>query len=112
MKVNDSDSRKLNLGKKQYTAGKYIESENIKYVMNKYKNYAKFDSFYIDLLFYSNICCILNKQYPYFNKLKDILTNIEHINISEKQKLFCKKMYSTICLKLKLYKEAYPYCQN
>ena len=85
----------------------------IKKLMDKYENYNTYDAFYIDLLFsYSNICNIFNKTYPYFDKLKTIIYNINTINISEEQKFFCKYIYTTVCLDRGLYKEAHIYINS
>ena len=86
-----NDVKKLEIGKNLYGEGKYIESfQSIQKIMNKYKNYTIYDSFFIDLLFsYSNVCSILNKPYPYFYKINEIINNLDTIQISKAQKIFC-----------------------
>ena len=111
LKVEYTDIRNLETGKFMYTDGKYNESmDKIEKIMNKYKNYDNIDSFFIDLLFsYSNICSIFSKPYPYFNKLKAIMKDIDIIDISDEQKKFCKSIYTTKCLEYKLYEEEYTH---
>ena len=111
IKVDVNDMRKLEKGKMDYTNGNYDDSMDcINRIMKKYKDYDNYDAFFIDLLFsYSNICCIYNKKYPYFDKLQYILSAIDSIDISEPQKDFCKSLYTTKCLDLQKYEEAYTY---
>lgn len=110
------DVNNLETGKLMYTSGNYKKS--MKIIENLIDNFKDTiiscnlslieDSFYIDLLFsYSNICDIYNKQYPYFDILKQLMTRIDSINISNEQKNFCKTIYAMKCLTRHLYKEAY-----
>ena len=110
--VSKQDIHNLELGKKYYTDGNYIDSLlYIEKVLQKYKNYNEINSFYIDLLFsYSNICEIYNKHFPFFDKITHIISNIDNINnITYDQKLFCKKIFTTLCLRLKMYSEAFKH---
>lgn len=108
---NTIDKKKLEIGKKLYTDGHYEQSLScIEKIMNKYKDYQHINSFYIDLLFsYSNILNIFNKTFPYFTKIKNIMSTLNTTNISKEQKDFCKKIYCTICLRKQLYQESYDY---
>ena len=58
--IQDKDRIMLEKGKHLYTINNYEESyQIINNIMNKYKDYNKFDDFYVDLLFsYSNITSI------------------------------------------------------
>ena len=102
---------KLYKGKILYNNGKYNESlKIIEEIMLKYENYSEYNEFYIDLLFsYSNICSIFNKSFPYFEKIKYIMNNLNNFGISTELKFFCSSQFATICLQNKLYKEAYDY---
>ena len=109
--VDLNDIKKLEKGKKLYTEGYYNESKScIEKIMKKYENYSTYDNFFIDLLFsYNNICSIFNKSFLYFDKVKEIMSTIDLINISKVQKDFCKSMYTTQCLSLKKYDLSYKY---
>ena len=64
--------------------------------MNKYKNYTIYDSFFVDLLFsYSNVCSILNKPYPYFYKINEIINSFRYNTNIKSTKKFCKEIYTT-----------------
>lgn len=104
----------LEYGKKLYTIGKYKESLFIlNKLIEKYKNYNIYNSFYIDLLFsYSNICSIFNIKFNYFDKLNHIIKELNNINISQLQKDFCKFIYTSLCLQNKNYKMCYNYLNN
>ena len=109
--VQQEDIITLNIGKNLYTNGDYSQSmTHIQKIINKYKHYNVYNSFYIDLLFsYSNICEIFNKHYIYFDTLKDIMKNIDTLCISDAQKNFCKSIYPTVCLRLKHYELSFEY---
>jgi hypothetical protein len=106
-----NDMKRLEIGKKFYTDGYYNESlKCIENIMDKYKNNTVYDSFLIDLLFsYSNICNIFNKSYPYFNRLLEIINNLNRFNISDEQKIFCCFIFATLCLSKKKYEISYNY---
>ncbi|MDC0142064.1 hypothetical protein OAI84_00540, partial [bacterium] len=108
------DMKNLEIGKQLYTNGSYKESMSyIEKIMQKYKEYNTYDSFFIDLLFsYSNICSIFNKPYIYFDKVKQLMTKIDTINITKEQTNFCKAIYVMVCLKMKLYKLSYEYLNH
>jgi len=106
-----ADQNKMEEGKHLYTIGKYAESYQIlQKIMHKYANYTKRDSVYIDLLFsYQNIVSMFNIQNPYFNKIQAVMSNIDHIPISDTQKDFAKTHYATYCLHNNDYESAQPY---
>ena len=106
-----NDLKRLEIGKKLYTDGYYNQSlKCIENIMNKYKNNKIYDSFLIDLFFsYSNICNIFNKSFPYFNRLLEIVNNLNKINISDEQKQFCCFIFSTLCLSQKKYVMSFNY---
>ena len=107
--INNNDILLLEHGKHLYTSGQYDESySKINKLMNKYKNYKINDTFYIDLLFsYANICMIFNYENTYYNKIKNIMTNIKTLSISNELKTHIKIHWATINLALKNYKAAY-----
>lgn len=112
--LDKKDVRKLEIGKKLYTDGFYNESMTcITKLMNKYKEYTIYNSFYIDLLFsYNNICSMFNITNKYSNVLEDIMSKIDGIEITEEQKHFCKSIYTTTCLLNKMYSKSYTYISN
>ena len=109
--VNLNDVKNLEIAKKLYIDGYYTQSMScIETIMKKYENYPTYDSFFIDLLFsYSNICAIFDKTFPYFNKIKEIMSIIDELSISKVQKYFCKAIYTTICFEVKKYELSYKY---
>ena len=106
-----SEYEQLDRGKILYTKGEYKESMKVlKSLMTIYKNYEEYDEFYIDLLFsYNNICSIFNVEFPYYEKITDIMKNIDILNISKEQKQFCKEHYALSCLSQNKYNESYDY---
>jgi len=96
------DFHKLQIGKKLYADGYYEESMKcIEKLMEKYKYYTVYDSFFIDLIFsYNTICTFFNKTHE-FTKAKKIIDNIDNIDISDAQKDHCKEQYVKLCLGLK-----------
>ncbi len=111
LEINNADLLNLEKGKYLYTNGNFKESlEIIEEVMIKYEKYRYYDSFCIDLLFsYSNICSIFNKKVKYFDKIKDIMNQLNTLEVNEEQKIFCRNIYGMICLSQQNYKESYPY---
>ena len=101
----------LEKAKNYYTQGEYDKSHAIITVMiEKYKNYCKYDEFYIDLLFsYSNVCKIYQKKNQYKNKIREIMQQLPTLDIRESQKTFCKTIYGMQCLNDCNYIEAYDY---
>ena len=97
--VQQEDITTLEIGKQLYTNGEYSQSMTcIQNIMDKYKHYNVYNSFYIDLLFsYSNICEIFNKHYIYFDTLKDIMKNIDTLCISDHRKISVK-VYTPHCV--------------
>lgn len=110
-RIDNNDINLLEKGKRLYTNGKYQESYRIiSEIMEKYKHYNKYDSFFIDLLFsYENITNIFNYENKYYNKIKNIIDNINNLNISYEQLIFIKTHYSSYCLSYKDYKHAYTF---
>ena len=50
--IDMKDQKKLHIGKKLYTDGHYKESMDcIQKIMNKYRNFKEYNSFFVDLLF-------------------------------------------------------------
>lgn len=103
--INNNDIQKLEIYKELYTNGNYNDSfQGIHKLMNKYKNYKTYNSFYIDLVFsYSNICNIFNFKNQYENCIRDIMKQLNTIEITQPQKHFCISQFTTLCLNNKQY---------
>ena len=101
----------LEKGKHLYTVGSYSESYSIIHqLINKYNNYKTENSFYIDLLFsYENITSIFNYKNFHYNKIKNIMSNIDNLSISTEQKTHTKTHWATYCLHRKNYNEAHSF---
>jgi len=109
--IQDKDRIMLEKGKHLYTINNYEESyQIINKIMNKYKDYDKFDDFYVDLLFsYSNITNIFGYTNNHIHKIDVFMKTIENCKLSSEQIVFCKTIYVMICLKSLKYKESKPY---
>ena len=109
--IQDKDRIMLEKGKHLYTINNYEESyQIINNIMNKYKDYDKFDDFYVDLLFsYSNITSIFGYTNNHIHKIDVFMKTIENCKLSSEQIVFCKTIYVMICLKSLKYKESKPY---
>ena len=107
--MNNKDLIDFNKGKSLYTNGFYKESFNlIKSIINKYKDYNKYDNFFVDLIFaYSNVTNIFNFNNEYEDKIEYIINNIDNLYIIYELKIYCKKIYTTNCLKNKDYNGKY-----
>lgn len=106
IEVDKNDYIKLEKGKQLYTYGDYNNSYLlINELMNKFKDYSTYNSFFIDLLFsYENICKIYCYENKYYNKINYIMKSIEYLNISDEQKNFTKQLYASYNLTYKNYK--------
>lgn len=69
--IDMKDQKKLQIGKKLFTDGHYKECmECIQKIMNKYKDFKEYNSFFVDLLFsYSNITSIFSYENKYVDKI-------------------------------------------
>lgn len=108
---SQNDYEQLDKGKELYTDGEYEKSMNIlDPLMRKYKNCDEYDEFYIDLLFsYNNICSIFNQEFPYYEKIANIMEKIDTLKISDDQKIYCKEHYALCCLSQNKYNDSYDY---
>ena len=109
--ISIQDRTMLEKGKHLYTINNYEESyEIISKIMNKYKDYDKFDDFYVDLLFsYSNITNIFGYTNNHIHKIDAFMKTIQNCKLSLQQIVFCKTIYVMICLKSLKYNESKPY---
>ncbi|PQM62460.1 MAG: hypothetical protein CML47_00845 [Rhodobacteraceae bacterium] len=109
--ASSHDAAALEKGKHLYTSGDYVESYTIiNNIMNKYENYDKFDSFYVDLLFsYANITSIFNYENVHMHKIDKFMKTIDNCKLSLVQITFCKDTYVMQCLKYLKYNESKPY---
>ena len=73
--IDMKDQKKLHIGKKLYTDGHYKESMDcIQKIMNKYRNFKEYNSFFVDLLFsYVNISSIFNHKNDHEEKIFNII---------------------------------------
>ena len=103
--IDMKDQKKLQIGKKLFTDGHYKECmECIQKIMNKYKDFKEYNSFFVDLLFsYSNITSIFNYENKYVDKIFYIMKQLKNIEIPKAQKKFCISIFTTLCLQRKEY---------
>lgn len=103
--VDVSDMKKLEICKNLYTSGHYTESfSGLNKLVNKYKHFRDYNSFFVDLLFsYSNVCSIFNVDNEHDDKLFHIMHQLDSIQIPHAQKKFCKNIFASVCLHKKLY---------
>tara|TARA_B100001996_G_scaffold335507_1_gene286261 strand:- start:623 stop:2257 length:1635 start_codon:yes stop_codon:yes gene_type:complete len=106
----------LENGKCLYTNGSYEDSYKIIYkLMNIYKDYTEFDSFFVDLLFsYSNITSIFKYENIHFHKIETFMKTIDSSmavveKLSKEQITFCKELYVIQCLDRLKYNDAKRY---
>ena len=109
--VTDTDINLLTKGKNYYSNNDYINSYKIiEKLMTKYKNYEKFDSFFVDLLFsYSNAISIFGYENVYFNKIESFMKTITKSKLDSNQIDFCKEIYTSVCLKNLKYNDCKEY---
>ena len=75
--------------------------------MMKYKDYGKYDSFYVDLIFSYSNSSIYNLENDFY-KMQHIMKNLHNLSLSMNKKNFAP-IYAIKCLDMKKYDLAYDY---
>ena len=109
--ITKNDHEKLNQGKLSYTHGEYKKSYKIlNSLMEKFSNYEYYNDFYVTLLFaYDIILNIYNYENNYNDKIHEIMSNIDNLEIMNELKESCKSQYLIKCLNIKNFKKAFKY---
>lgn len=105
--ISSSESLKLEKAKDNYNKGNYEESlQTLRELIEIHKDTNVFTSFFIDLLFsYENCLSMFNQVNDYSHKIKEIIDNLDTLNISEEQKDFCETSYASFTLKRNIYND-------
>ena len=78
--------------------------------MEKFSNYEYYNDFYVTLLFaYDIILNIYNYENNYNDKIHEIMSNIDNLEIMNELKEYCKSQYLIKCLNIKNFKKAFKY---